>query len=578
MRKTPSNKNVRSNNIDCRIIVKQGRRFSWNWVWLGLFGIGIAIFLIVTPKYHDDYWFMWGASEWYASQNISDPTSGGDIFRYGIPWDGIRATVRYHVATDNGRLCNIAAPFLLLFPKWVISTVATLFLFFAVWGGFRIAQVDIRRSWLTAVGIGLWVLTFYWSDYMGSFVYQLNYIVSAGLAVAFLYLLKEGYTSRFAKTGIILLAVVLSLWHEGFSVPLLVSVAIVTACFKSCRNIVTLTVLAVLAAGLIWHFGFSYTGQRLSEGSFRPGLHRLSETIRCQTGMLVAFAISIVWLFKFGWRRYIADWLTVFLLTSIAVSFGLAYFSATPRAATWGEVCSIILTLKLLGELDVKTRGYSGWRDVTATVILLISGFQLAAADAFAIVFSREMPILIANFRENPGQAQFSQIVDYPWMGLPFSHVVPYPLFRSGSYFIAEYFDLYEDGQQNFRVVPESLRHVSLRNTRELEGNAGFRKFRSYLLKPCGPTGIHYIDGLRMDYECYALKNRAGMCVSFRSEGDGMVYNYVMPFNHIEYELGELRGVSTDGSPEPLSDVIGKVGRRESLLPETAQKYRYLKP
>lgn len=63
----------------------------WNGLWLLLFFIGTGIFFIGMPKYCDDYWYMFHLQPWFESQGIDVP-SGGDIFRFGIPWEDIYQT------------------------------------------------------------------------------------------------------------------------------------------------------------------------------------------------------------------------------------------------------------------------------------------------------------------------------------------------------------------------------------------------------------------------------------------------------------------------------------------------------
>lgn len=517
-------------------------KISWNHVWLGLFAIGFGIFFIVTPKYYDDYWYMVDMAEWYGEQGIWYPTEGGDIFNYGIPWDAISKTVSYHLEEDTARLCNVVGTFVLLFPKWLVSSIAWIFWLFSVWGCFRLAGVNIRRSWLVSVGIGMWTLTFLWYDTMGDIIYQYNYLVSGGLCVGLLLLLRRKPTGVARMVWLVLLSMLTALWHEGFTAPLLVSFIVAMICFKDCRNRAVLIVTVIMLAGMIWHFAGTSTLDRANSGFIGINLKLLLRNIYYHRAMWVMGITAVIFICRNGFRAFFTDRLLVFMLAGTIVALGMAYFIDIHRAAWWGDIASVIMVLYMLRRLDLRVRDYKGWRGVVAMLILAGSYFELGALDVYTIKFAREYPEIIGKYIKDPGQTQFSELIDYPWVGLPFMQMM-----HNEKFYYAEYLrDYYHKADKNAAklvVIPESLRNIKTEDCTPLEGNLGLMKCGRFIVAPSESEEISIVMA-DIDYGWFKVRSRILEYIPFRSAADGQRYVYVVPvLSRTEYEVGDIKGV-----------------------------------
>lgn len=518
--------------------------WSWNVLWLAVVGIGIGVFMLVTPKYTDDYWYMENMRSWHEAQMIDYPNCGGDIFRYGIPWERIGETVRQHYAGDTARVCNMVGAFMVIFPKWVGSLPPFIAFLFTIWGAFRLSGVEMRRSWLTGIGIAMWVLTMLWHETMGSDIFQYNYIVSGGLCTGVLLMLRSRPGGVWGMIGFVLLTLLTALWHEGFTVPLLAGLVVLLIFYRESRNRWTVTAALILSAGVLWHFcGTSTLSRGLISDYSGLGLKRLFRNFYYHRAMWAAAVCVIVYVWKRGWRSYLGNRLYIFLTTGIIVALGQAFIVDLPRAAWWGDVASVMLTLNFLRSFDGRVRGYKGWRGIVAGTLLLLSGAGLTAMDINAVQFARELPEVIRRDRLNPEGYQFSKVIDYPWISLPLLQLI-----HSDRYTYAQmmrwYYGNRDDNTFVLNVVPEGLRHVKGAEGEPLkEGSPGFIKVGRYVIAPSDSTRAYICRDAEIDYGWFEVKHRDLYMVPFVSEGDGRRYVYVMPRAKTEYNIGNIKGI-----------------------------------
>lgn len=173
---------------------------------------GIMFFL--TPCSVDDIWYL----------ENSVGTKGS--------WEYFISTVANcweHWQYDTGRLCNMAAaPFLALFPKWIYAAITS----FAVWIIY-IGGPILTKSRFISYASAFWIVTvtfiFPWFDFMFGIIFSINYVWTWALAIIFFYwfIKAESIRQYHVSTGISLfiLSFMLGWWHEGFSVPLIISLS-----------------------------------------------------------------------------------------------------------------------------------------------------------------------------------------------------------------------------------------------------------------------------------------------------------------------------------------------------------------
>lgn len=530
------------------MLKKDTGNFIWNYLWLILFAIGFGIFLIVTPKYYDDYWYMWDLSGWFEKQGIWYPTEGGNVFRYGIPWNDISETVLEHLRKDTARLCNVTVPFLLLFPKWLVSGISLLTLLYSVCRAFRIADVDIRKSWLVSVGIGIWTLTFLWYDVMGDVVYQVNYLWSTALCLWWLPMLNKRDIYGPSFIFFIFLTLLIGLWHEGFTAPLFVSSGIMLIFYKKFRNAITLSAFLIFGICMIWHFaGASFTGSatfgRAAFGYYEINFNRLMRMIFYHRAMWMMGIVSIIFIIKKGLKSYYRNPFIVFMLAGTIVALGQAYVTDIARAAWWGDVTSLILTLFLLKKLEMHNMGYKGWRLILSVLVLGASYVQLIALDILTIKFAKEFPRIISNYIKEPSKTQFSELLDYPWVSLPFSQITHVDRYRWSQY-PQKYYGIDSTLQNRLKVVPERLRYVREEDLEPLEGNMEAMKFGPFVVARSKAKETYLVGNLDIDYEKFKVKYRVMECVPFVSEADSLNYIFLDPlYSRTEYRIGDIKGI-----------------------------------
>lgn len=527
------------------------RKFYWNWLWLGIFAIGFGIFLIVTPKYIDDYWYSWHLKDWFDSQGIWYLTDGGNIFKYGIPWEGLRKTIEIHVLEDTSRLCNMLGPFMLLFPKWVGSSISWLCLLYSVRSCFRLANVDINRSWLVAVGIGMWTLTFFWYEAMGTVIYQYNYIVSTALSLGVLNSIMMKPRSIPGMTGFVVLCIITSLWHEGFATPLFVSLLVMLILFKDWRNRWVFIAAVIMLLGLIWHFSQPGLSGRLQIGWFGISPRRFLRQLYYHRAMWVALAVMICYLFRFGFRCFFTDRILVFMIAGTVAVLGISYYTDIARASWWGDVASVIMTLEMLRKMEGDLRKYLGWRTLISSLILGMSYFELVGLDIHTVMFAREYPEILANYLKDPKKTQFSHLEDYPWIGPLFSQMI-YPRIYKYNLYVEHYYGFLQSDGNGMKVVPEGLRNIRMEECTSIEGDLNAVKYGPYIVAETDELRQKIYFNTTVDYGGFVTNSDVEL-MPFVSEGDGRKYDYIFIWESSPYSMIEdIKGIRyKEEHPEP---------------------------
>lgn len=537
------------------------KNISWNWIWLALFTVGFGIFFMVTPKCFDDLWYSQSLKDWYIAQNEYNPNNGGNIYKYGIPWEAIVETIHSHYSGDNVRLGNMLAPFALLFPKWFGSLFTLISMIFAVIGSFKLANIVINKSWLVGIGLALWILTPIWYESMGCLVFQYNYVIPSALSLWFIYMIRKQPKGTFYFIFFILLSIVTALWHEGFTMPLCVGLVTLLIFYSKSRNKWVIISALIMMAGLIWHFAGTSTMSKATHGFYGFKPQRLIHSLWYHRAMWIMFVVLFYYIIKEGIRNFYKDSFLIFLFITIMASFGITYIIESNRAAWLADILSIVMILYILRILDKRTLGYKGWRGWIAGILLICAGFELGAADVHTIRFAQEYPYLIKNAVQNPEKTQFSKVVDYPWKSLPFLQMVcayefMWPRFNDSNYWLLD--KKYENNNLiTLKIVPEGLRYFTPDEATPLKGDLGFMKYGKYLVAPTDWDECFWIVHTNIDYGWFKAKNRVVSCTPFISEADGKRYVYAYPlFNLTEYEIGDVKGVSLGDPIEGGSSLI----------------------
>ena len=334
--------------------------------------IGIGIFFICTPKYADDLWYMTNIRYWFDAQGIWYPTDGGNIFKFGIPWEGIRATMHEHWQTDNARLCNIVVIFFLLLPKLMGSCVALLCWVGAMYYSFKLSGIDWKVSRLVPVSLAVWSFMMPWSQQMGGLDYQFNYVVSSGVMLWLLYRMKRGARNLMGYAGIFCASIFIGAWHEGFSFPVIAGLLAVAIFYKKWRRKDVITVLAGLTIGLALLMIAPCLEDKLPrEISARN--HTLSAFVRSFIihPAFITFIIIISFAaFKNRCKKILRNPYMVFIIVSGGLAVIMQFIvTQTRRTGWWADLVSVIGIMYILHSCFCCTKG----NNVKKNVIYIIS-------------------------------------------------------------------------------------------------------------------------------------------------------------------------------------------------------------
>lgn len=525
--------------------IKLSSYIKWNWVCIILFTVGMGIFLIITPKYIDDYWYSYDLKDWFSKQGIWNINDGGNVVRYGIPWDDIKETISYHLQIDTRRLCNVVAPFMLLFPKWVCSIFSLAALLYSIWACLKISRVKPSDSWLVTFCIGLWTLTILWYEPLGSVVYQYNYLLSTGFGLMLILQLINNQEGTARIIRVCLLSVLTGLWHEGFCVPILLSLLTVFIFFRSFRNKYAILAILILTACVVWHFSGGGTVRRLSMGWIGISPRRFLLKFYYHKAMWIALVFTILYIYRFGFRKFFTDRLIVLFLSGIIGSFGITYFTDLDRASWWGDVMAIIMSLYILKDLDIYYDTYLSWRLYVSAIILLISFVEIGFLDAYTIMLAKEYPENIKLYLKYPNRTQFTKLLDSPWNKFLFLQMRPQYQF-SYSIYVKEYYFSRKSEASLMNIVPESLRLTREEECLQLEGDLDLKKNGKHLIVRTDSIYPYTVKDITIDYGWFVAPNREMEFIPFISESDGKRYAYVKPVNHFtEFAIGCIKGANS---------------------------------
>lgn len=524
-----------------------------NFIWLLGMMVGFGFFFIGMPKYGDDYWYMEPLRSWFESQGVEYPEDGGNILRYGFPWPGVKYAWKFHWLYDNTRFCNMTVVLCLLFPKWVGSGLSLLGWILAVWGSFRIAGVDWRRSAEVPVAIACWVFLLPWHDMMGSEVYQFNYVLTSGMAILwFIWLRRALSKENRSKWYMILFAFATFLlggWQEAFSVPLLVGViAILPAIEKRKRGLIWCA-LAGLVLGVAWICAAPrYAGIFARE--IVPGPEKNFGTLALILSMHPAFwlmAIVCIWggLHR-GFRQYWDNLTLRFLLVSCVCSLLMGWFTkGVARAGWWCDLSAVILILSIL------KRGWGKWWEhyrpvsvIIAAVLLALSGIRLGYGAVWSLRLREMQRESVEHYLSDPYAPQYIDIpsvADAPLVSAQYP-CIGFNLLCDDD--IHEYYEGKYPGSR-YLQIPSTLRNLTSASGERVEGDASVRKIGGWLVAPakvvaperckralngelmendvvCGAGSLIY------DFKYFTIKDPSGF-ILMRSEADGKIYAIIIP-------------------------------------------------
>lgn len=444
----------------------------------GLFAVSIILFFKAMPIYVDDFWYARRLRPW-----IEGAPSAGSLL------DAVMQTWRFHYLTDNARLPNVLIVPLLLLPKWVGSLPAALALCYAFAKGSLMA---VQRSSLLCLSVGLLMFAYCipWYDCMGSEDYQLNYAVAVWLAMwgSAAFLRSRPNTKR-GLAGAFVLGLILGLWHEGFSVPVLVAAICLMLSKPPLRSRFNITLLVGISAGLCVLLTCPGLATRLpsTRELFTPS--RFLFIAICHPAFLTACVVVAIVGVRRGVKFISSDPVALFMLISACVSMCIHLLTTRlPRTGFWAETAAILLILNLLSRCCARSNWGEKWKALRVAIVavtLTLAFIHQGCLAWYSFVVSGEFrrAVQIYSSRQNPGPIfmTFTTEHDAPlavWFAPDFNLFTG----RVNRQLVEEYYHPEENSE--FLVIPSELENVTASSGSKLPGSLGARSIGGHLFMP----------------------------------------------------------------------------------------------
>lgn len=518
---------------------------------LAIFMAGLGIFMTIMPKYSDDLWYMVRFYDWFAVQGVTDPTSGGDILKYGLPWSDIWETYEDHCRYDNGRVCNLTAMFFLLLPKWAGSGFALLCWFAAVVCSLRLSGTDYRNPVVIPVAVLMWTFGMPWSQQMGALDYQFNYVVSSALMlwyVVFVFECRHTCVRRFVL--IFLAGGLVGSWHEGFTLPVFAGLCAVMVFFVKERTYANMAAAAGLAAGFLFLAFIPATMARFMAETTGKGYGTGVVIITLLTHpVFLVFIVSWLYLFfkKKSKPRMLRP-LPVFVIASSVTAILMQMFvTQTRRTGWWADLISVIGLLVIIQEFILPA--VIGRKKMCMAVTILLAvcvATYWTTVDLFALKISREYRDMISEFiRKKDCPRVFKTTTGFdrlPWycLNTPDMGVLKSPESMAA---IKHYYRL-----MNYpAVIPEELEYVKEDSGSPLTEGGDIRILDGYLFgKPeCADYSVRTYD---CNFGRYGTHNMSFCLYSFRSRRDGKEYMYIYPRKNMwPFKTSDIKKIMSHG-------------------------------
>lgn len=522
-----------------------------NILCLVIFMAGVGIFMTVMPKYSDDLWYMVRFYDWFTMQGVTDPTTGGDILKYGLPWSDIWETYEYHCRYDNGRVCNLTAMFFLLLPKWAGSGFALLCWFAAVVCSLRLAGTDYRDPVAVPVAVLMWTFGMPWSQQMGALDYQFNYVVSSALMLWYVFFVFECRQTGVWRSVLIFLAgCLVGCWHEGFTLPVFAGLCAVMAFFTGERTSANIAATVGLAAGFLFlAFIPATTARLMTETAGKEyGIGAVTISLLMHPVFLVFITFWLYLFFKKKFKPRMLRPLPVFVITSAVTAILMQMLvTQTRRTGWWADQISVIGLLVIIREFILPAVRKRKNMCVAVTILSAVCVTTYwTTVDLFALKISREYRDMISEFilkKDCPRVFKTTTGFDrLPWycLNTPDMGILKSPESMAA---IKHYYRL-----ANYpAVIPEELEYVADDSGKALTEGGDIRILDGYLFgKPeCADYSVRTYD---CNFGSYGTHSMSFCLYSFRSRRDGREYMYIYPRKNVwPFKTSDIKKIMSHG-------------------------------
>lgn len=473
------------------------------WTVLASSALICALMSLFTPFQLDDYQFI-GA--WRES------SGGSDVFSWSS-WAGFMEIIRNN---DNMRLSNVLSPISTMFSPWreLFPWLSGLLYASIVAMVMKLGGVTRQRGFWAAVSWAAMILFLPWRNQLFVRDYLLNYLWSGTVTLLAVILALRTLERRGFLLALVMV-IIAGWWHEGFAIPVVAGMAVVTLKRRlntGWRWWIVMTVYGVVGVSVFVCPGM--LSRIPMEVTTDPAL---SMVLRRLIGLsLVGLAVCAALICIIIRHRPLFSSPTFVVIFTAMIISSIISLCVRPsdRTTFFPELCAIVIMLIIFSPLH-----FSHQR--TATVGIIIWMICMAQG-VWAVIWQHRLlednDKIMALFDGNAKTVFYDAIQpeDVPFTTLKFPvrtcWVEP---------FAYEALDNFLDGDGAV-VVPTVLREASDSISVRLEGNLGVRRIGNALWTT---PDVAEIPGVSVTMSDGSIRQTGSVALPFVTErGDSLLY------------------------------------------------------
>lgn len=512
------------------------------FVVLGSIAIAFGVLSYLTPNAIDDLMFR----NSYLRYNY-DFAKG----EYSFSWSNLVQFASDVRQLDNGRLSNILCALVQVYmPRWLFSAISGILFAIMYWLMVKLAGVPKKDR--AACILLLWIASLFllpFRNYIMVCDYLLNYLYPSVMSMWLILLmvrLSRRKVTVVELLGIVIVAAITGWFHEGFSAPLCIGLAVwcIVRRFRMSWQWWIVAVVfglvslwVALAPGVLHRADFEYN---------KMNLLRVLVVFACCLPAVIILAFSLIWSsIRHKERMLIKQVLSdaaiiVCLSACISATILILMLNPAPRAAWPAELFALIVLTALVNQ----SRWYERFLNTTFTKIGLTTLYVLTVvffvntlrvADIF---YKQHLDIERRLLSSDTGTVFYDILDSREGRNLNLRLVFREQWDACYEYYVLKEHPLY-DGI-DFAVVPTALQNYIEGNGRDIEGNAVLKEYGGALVGTPGDFHGGQSDWHSDEaYFNFVMKDGSYMerraCLRLRFTGtDGKKYMYVRPFEPID--------------------------------------------